>query len=51
MEKTNELEAIEPDTALIRTEEWDVLRSADWLPGLDATRGSLTDFSARSMAS
>jgi chitin disaccharide deacetylase len=46
-----ELEAIEPDTALIRTEEWDVIRSADWLPGLDATRGSLTDFSARSMAS
>ncbi len=42
-----EIEAIEPDTAAIRTEEYDLLRvpgAIDWIDGLAVRRGTLSDF-------
>ncbi|MCX5494420.1 polysaccharide deacetylase family protein [Kaistia dalseonensis] len=42
-----EIEAIEPRSAAIRTEEYDVLRAEgpiDWIDGLKVRRGTLTDF-------
>jgi chitin disaccharide deacetylase len=40
-----ELEAIEPQSAQIRIDEYAVLRDAEWLDALPVTRGSLSDFS------
>ena len=39
-----EIEAIEPASAKIRTDEFDVLRTAAWMDDLPVRRGSLTDF-------
>jgi predicted glycoside hydrolase/deacetylase ChbG (UPF0249 family) len=42
-----EIEAIEPDSAAIRTDEYDVLRAPgpiDWIDDLPVVRGSLSDF-------
>lgn len=45
-----EIENIEPDSAMIRIEEYDLLRSPgriDWLDGLEVLRGTLRDFQQR----
>lgn len=42
-----ELEAIEPQSARIRIDEYAVLREAEWINDLPVTRGSLSDFSRR----
>jgi predicted glycoside hydrolase/deacetylase ChbG (UPF0249 family) len=39
-----EIEAIEPDSAVIRVEEYEVLRTGDWVDRLSARRGTLADF-------
>jgi hypothetical protein len=46
-----EIEVIEPASARIRTDEYDLLRTADWLSSLPALRGSLKDFSPDPIAS